>query len=91
MTLSGNTGAHYALQMNTPHAHFGFQTLSIDGLARVGVLQTARGPIDTPAFMTAGTAGTVKAMTADAVRATGCQCVVANTYHLMLRPGAERI
>jgi queuine tRNA-ribosyltransferase len=77
--------------MNTPPRHFGFQTLSIDGLARVGVLQTARGPIDTPAFMTAGTAGTVKAMTADAVRATGCQCVVANTYHLMLRPGAERI
>ncbi len=48
-------------------------------------------PIDTPAFMPVGTAGTVKAMTADAVRATGAQMVLGNTYHLMLRPGAERV
>ena len=52
---------------------------------------TAHGPLETPAFMAVGTAGTVKAMTADAVRTTGCQCVLGNTYHLMLRPGADRI
>ncbi|OJW28725.1 MAG: tRNA guanosine(34) transglycosylase Tgt [Rhodospirillales bacterium 69-11] len=62
-----------------------------DGAARRGVLRTAHGPIDTPVFMPVGTAGTVKAMTADAVRSTGAQIVLGNTYHLMLRPGAERI
>ncbi len=65
--------------------------LATDGPARTGVLNTAHGPMDTPAFMAVGTAGTVKAMTADAVRATGTQCVLGNTYHLMLRPGADRI
>ncbi len=45
----------------------------------------------TPVFMPVGTAGTVKAMTADAVRATGARLVLGNTYHLMLRPGAERV
>src|ERR1700712_4407257 len=68
-----------------------FQTLAIDGNARTGVLQTAHGRMQTPAFMPIGTAGTVKAMTADAVRTTGTQCVLGNTYHLMLRPGAARI
>jgi len=77
--------------MNTKPANFGFQTQASDGLARAGVLQTAHGIIETPAFMTAATAGTVKAMTADAVRSTGCQCVLGNVYHLMLRPGADRI
>jgi queuine tRNA-ribosyltransferase len=62
-----------------------FQTLAIDGNARTGVLQTAHGPIETPAFMAVGTAGAVKAMTADAVRATGGHCVLGNTYHLMPR------
>ena len=47
--------------------------------------------VDTPAFMPVGTAGTVKATTADAVRGTGAHCVLGNTYHLMLRPGAERL
>ncbi len=61
------------------------------GRARTGVLRTAHGPLETPAFMAVGTAGTVKAMTADAVRTTGCECVLGNTYHLMLRPGADRI
>jgi queuine tRNA-ribosyltransferase len=70
---------------------FRFQTLASDGNARTGILHTAHGPLDTPTFMTVGTAGTVKAITADAVRMTGCQCVLGNTYHLMLRPGAERI
>ena len=71
--------------------NFGFQALATDGGARSGVLHTAHGPLDTPAFMPVGTAGTVKAMTADAVRSTGSQCVLSNTYHLMLRPGADRI
>jgi queuine tRNA-ribosyltransferase len=62
-----------------------------DGAARAGVLHTAHGPVDTPVFMPVGTAGTVKAMTADAVRSTGARLVLGNTYHLMLRPGAERV
>jgi len=68
-----------------------FELLAADGTARRGRIDTAHGPIDTPAFMPVGTAGTVKAMTADAVRATGAQIVLGNTYHLMLRPGAERV
>jgi queuine tRNA-ribosyltransferase len=70
---------------------FGFQAVATDGRARAGMLQTAHGQIETPAFMPVGTAGTVKAMTADAIRTTGAQCILGNTYHLMLRPGAVRI
>ena len=62
-----------------------------DGTARTGVLHTAHGEVPTPVFMPVGTAGTVKAMTADAVRATGARMVLGNTYHLMLRPTAERV
>nr|WP_149537004.1 tRNA guanosine(34) transglycosylase Tgt [Siccirubricoccus phaeus] len=62
-----------------------------DGAARAGVLHTAHGEVETPVFMPVGTAGTVKAMTADAVRATGARMILGNTYHLMLRPGAERV
>ncbi|MFC7474136.1 tRNA guanosine(34) transglycosylase Tgt [Dankookia sp. GCM10030260] len=62
-----------------------------DGAARRGVLHTAHGEVETPVFMPVGTAGTVKAMTADSVRATGARMVLGNTYHLMLRPGAERV
>ena len=62
-----------------------------DGAARAGTLHTAHGEVATPVFMPVGTAGTVKAMTADAVRATGARMVLGNTYHLMLRPGAERV
>ncbi len=62
-----------------------------DGPARAGTLHTAHGPVQTPVFMPVGTAGTVKAMTADAVRSTGAAIVLGNTYHLMLRPGAERV
>jgi queuine tRNA-ribosyltransferase len=62
-----------------------------DGAARAGVLHTAHGAVQTPVFMPVGTAATVKAMTADAVRATGAAIVLGNTYHLMLRPGAERV
>ena len=64
---------------------------SRDGAARAGVLMTAHGEAPTPAFMAVGTAGTVKAMTADAVRATGTAIILGNTYHLMLRPTAERV
>ncbi len=62
-----------------------------DGAARAGVLMTAHGEVATPTFMAVGTAGTVKAMTADAVRASGTGIILGNTYHLMLRPGAERV
>ncbi len=62
-----------------------------DGAARAGVLRTAHGDVPTPVFMPVGTAGTVKAMTADGVRATGARLVLGNTYHLMLRPGAARV
>jgi len=69
----------------------GFEVMARDGAARAGRLATAHGTIDTPAFMPVGTAATVKAMTPEAVAATGARVVLANTYHLMLRPGAERI
>jgi queuine tRNA-ribosyltransferase len=62
-----------------------------DGAARAGTLFTAHGEVPTPVFMPVGTAGTVKAMTAEAVRSTGARMVLGNTYHLMLRPGAERV
>jgi queuine tRNA-ribosyltransferase len=70
---------------------FAWHCAARDGAARLGRLHTAHGDVATPAFMPVGTAGTVKAMTADAVRATGAQIVLANTYHLMLRPGADRV
>src|ERR1700720_3750009 len=57
----------------------------------MGRLSTAHGMVDTPAFMPVGTAATVKAMTPDGIAATGARLVLGNTYHLMLRPGAERI
>jgi queuine tRNA-ribosyltransferase len=69
----------------------GFEIVARDGAARLGRLSTAHGVIDTPAFMPVGTAATVKAMTPEAVAATGARLILGNTYHLMLRPGAERI
>src|ERR1700738_3114351 len=68
-----------------------FEVLARHGAARRGRLATAHGVIDTPAFMPVGTAGTGKAMTPEGVAATGARIVLGNTYHLMLRPGAERI
>jgi queuine tRNA-ribosyltransferase len=68
-----------------------FELMATEGAARRGRLHTAHGVVDTPAFMPVGTAATVKAMFTDAVAATGAQMILANTYHLMLRPGAERI
>jgi queuine tRNA-ribosyltransferase len=68
-----------------------FEILAEDGAARSGVLKLARGEVLTPAFMPVGTAATVKAMLPESVAETGADIVLANTYHLMLRPGAERI
>ena len=73
--------------MNDPS----YTRLAVDSKARCGVLKTPRGDIRTPAFMPVGTAATVKAMLPESVRATGADILLGNTYHLMLRPTAERI
>ncbi len=70
---------------------FSFYLNATDGRARTGVVDTPRGEIRTPAFMPVGTAATVKAMMPESVRATGADILLGNTYHLMLRPTAERI
>ena len=70
---------------------FKFDVSATDGAARTGVIQMRRGDIRTPAFMPVGTAGTVKAMLPENVRSTGADVLLGNTYHLMLRPTAERI
>ena len=70
---------------------FSFELLAKDGNARQGVIHTPRGDIRTPAFMPVGTAATVKALYMDQVRGTGADIILGNTYHLMLRPGAEEI
>jgi len=70
---------------------FGFTLNAVDGMARTGVISTPRGEIRTPAFMPVGTAATVKAMMPESVKATGADILLGNTYHLMLRPTAERI
>ena len=74
--------------MTTP---FSFTLLGQDGRARLGVIVTPRGKIRTPAFMPVGTGGTVKGLYPEQVKATGADILLANTYHLMLRPGAERM
>jgi queuine tRNA-ribosyltransferase len=70
---------------------FSFEVQKIDGAARRGEIVTLRGRVQTPAFMPVGTQATVKGLAPDAVRETGAEIVLGNTYHLMLRPGAERI
>ncbi len=70
---------------------FSFELSATDGAARTGVIETPRGDIRTPAFMPVGTAATVKAMLPESVAATGADILLGNTYHLMLRPTAERI
>ncbi len=70
---------------------FNFSIDATDGAARTGIIAMRRGDIRTPAFMPVGTAATVKAMKPEAVRATGADIILGNTYHLMLRPGAERM
>ena len=75
--------------MNRPR--FSFSVHATDGKARAGVIAMRRGDIRTPAFMPVGTAATVKAMRPAEVRAAGADIILGNTYHLMLRPGAERV
>ncbi|GJE10423.1 MULTISPECIES: tRNA guanosine(34) transglycosylase Tgt [Methylobacterium] len=75
----------------TDSVPFGFTLVAQDGTARTGEIATARGTIRTPAFMPVGTAATVKAMYPEQVRDLGADVVLGNTYHLMLRPGAERM
>ena len=70
---------------------FAFSIAATDGAARTGVIAMERGEIRTPAFMPVGTAATVKAMRPEEVRASGADIILGNTYHLMLRPGAERV
>ena len=70
---------------------FGFDVSATDGAARRGVISMPRGAIQTPAFMPVGTGGTVKALYMDQVRGAGADIILGNTYHLMLRPGAERV
>jgi queuine tRNA-ribosyltransferase len=75
-------------KMDTP---FSFTLRKTDGAARRGEFVTPRGVVQTPAFMPVGTQGTVKGLTPEQVSATGAEIVLGNTYHLMLRPGAERV
>src|ERR1041385_1281844 len=70
---------------------FSFTLFAADGAARLGEIATAHGLVRTPAFMPIGTQGTVKAVHTATVRAAGADIILGNTYHLMLRPGAERI
>src|SRR5229473_2976991 len=70
---------------------FAFHVTATDGAARCGAINTLHGRVATPAFMPVGTQATVKGLAPEAVRASGADIVLANTYHLMLRPGAERI
>jgi len=72
-------------------SRFSFKIAVTDGAARAGVISMKRGEIRTPAFMPVGTAATVKAMRPEEVRASGADIILGNTYHLMLRPGAERV
>ncbi|MEM1037132.1 MAG: tRNA guanosine(34) transglycosylase Tgt [Pseudomonadota bacterium] len=72
-------------------ARFPFTISATDGAARTGTLETPRGTIRTPAFMPVGTAATIKAVYMDQVKDVGADIILGNTYHLMLRPGAERV
>lgn len=85
---SPNSASHSASHSGT---RFAFAIHAQDGRARTGAITMQRGTIRTPAFMPVGTAATVKAMKPQDVRATGADILLGNTYHLMLRPGAERM
>ena len=71
--------------------NFAFKVLNKDKFARRGVIETHRGEIQTPAFMPVGTQATVKACTIDNIKKTGSEIILSNTYHLMIRPGVQRI
>jgi len=88
-SLSNVAHARYTAAMTRPR--FAFTVHATDGRARLGTIAMQRGDIRTPAFMPVGTAATVKAMRASEVRAAGADIILGNTYHLMLRPTAERI
>ena len=79
------------IDRNATAEEFRFDLLATDGEARLGAIAMPRGTIRTPAYMPVGTAGTVKAMYLDQVRNLGADIILGNTYHLMLRPGAERV
>src|SRR5437016_256813 len=70
---------------------FSFRLVATDGAARAGEISTAHGVVRTPAFMPVGTQGAIKGVHHDDVRAAGADIMLANTYHLMLRPSAERV
>ena len=84
--------ARLMFSMNAPMStQFSFDINARDGDARLGEITTSRGVIRTPAFMPVGTAATVKALYPEQVRGTGADIILGNTYHLMLRPGSDRI
>jgi queuine tRNA-ribosyltransferase len=85
LPLPARGGGAYPLGM------FGYECLGKDGKARRGRLTTAHGVVETPTFMPVGTAGSVKGITPDQLRSAGAEMILANTYHLMLRPGAETV
>ena len=68
-----------------------FELIKTDNQARLGKILTSRGLIDTPAFMPVGTQATIKACTIDDIKKTGSEIILSNTYHLMIRPGVDRI
>ena len=74
-----------------PKEKFSFELLKVNGLARIGKINTHRGEIDTPTFMPVGTQGTIKSAFIEDVVMVGAQIILSNTYHLMIRPGVERI
>ena len=86
-----NTGRTAAGGGTAPLEEFGFTLLAREGAARRGEISTPKGNIRTPAFMPVGTAATVKALYPEQVRQAGADIILGNTYHLMLRPGADLI
>ena len=91
-TIQSRTAQENSAYKNTtPVIRMQFELLQTDGAARRGTLTLNHGVVQTPVFMPVGTYGTVKAMTPEAVRETGAQIILGNTYHLMLRPTAERV
>src|SRR5258705_8063168 len=85
------TAMHACCFENNHMSPFSFRLLATDGAARCGTIETPHGTVATPAFMPVGTQAAVKALAPATVRATGADIVLGNTYHLMLRPGAERV
>src|SRR6266849_5490126 len=87
----GTPACYSARRADLDMTGFSFDLLHTDGAARAGEIHTPRGKVRTPAFMPVGTQGALKGVHWQEVREAGADIVLANTYHLMLRPGAERI